>query len=49
MIVETNKVDDNKARDMARDIAKKIQMSIEFPGQIKVSVIREFRAHSYAT
>ena len=49
VIVETNKVDDNKARDMARDIAKKIQMSIEFPGQIKVSVIREFRAHSYAT
>ena len=45
VIVETNKVDDNKARD----IAKKIQMSIEFPGQIKVSVIREFRAHSYAT
>lgn len=49
VIVETNKVDDNKARDMARDIAKKIQMSIEFPGQIKVSVIREFRAHSFAT
>ncbi|MEL6820615.1 MAG: ribonuclease Y [Calditrichota bacterium] len=48
-IVETEKVDDNRARSLARDIAKEIQMNIEFPGQIKVSVIREYRAHDIAT
>ncbi|MGH1363238.1 MAG: ribonuclease Y [Calditrichia bacterium] len=48
-IVETGKIDDNKARSLARDIAKEIQMNIEFPGQIKVSVIREYRAHDVAT
>lgn len=49
VIVETEKVDDVNARELARDIAKKIQLNIEFPGQIKVSVIREYRAYSYAT
>ncbi len=49
VIAETNKVDDATARELARNIAKEIQMKIEFPGQIKVTVIREYRAYSYAT
>jgi len=49
VIVETQKVDDSQARELAREIAKKVQMNIEFPGQIKVTVIREYRAYSYAT
>jgi ribonuclease Y len=47
--VETQNVDDNQARELAREIAKRIQMNVEFPGQIKVTVIREYRAFSYAT
>jgi ribonuclease Y len=49
VIVETQNVDDNQARELAREIAKRIQMNVEFPGQIKVTVIREYRAFSYAT
>ena len=49
VIVETTKVDDAQAKELARQIAKKIQMNVEFPGQIKVTVIREYRAYSYAT
>lgn len=49
VIAETIKVDDNHARELARQIAKQIQMQVEFPGQIKVTVIREYRAYSYAT
>lgn len=49
VIVETAKIDDAQAKELAREIAKKIQMNIEFPGQIKVTVIREYRAYSYAT
>lgn len=49
VIVETNKVDDNRARELAREIARTIQMNVEFPGQIKVTVIREYRAYDYAT
>lgn len=49
VIIETEKVDDSQARDLARKIAREIQMKVEFPGQIKVSVIREYRAYDYAT
>ena len=49
VIAETAEVDDALAKALARDIAKKIQLEIEFPGQIKVSVIREFRTFSIAT
>lgn len=49
VIVNTEKVDDGNARAFARDIAKRIQDELEFPGQIKVTVIREYRAYDYAT
>ncbi|RMF57402.1 MAG: ribonuclease Y [Calditrichaeota bacterium] len=49
VIVETSEVDDLKAKELARQIAKKIQQQIEFPGSIKVTVIREYRAYDYAT
>jgi ribonuclease Y len=44
VIVEHEEVDDTKAQRLADDIARKIQESIEYPGQIRVTVIREFRA-----
>ncbi len=44
VIVEHSSVDDAAAEQMARDIAKKIRDEIAFPGQIKVTVVREYRA-----
>lgn len=49
VIVDCNHMDDNRAKDLAREIAQKIQADSEFPGQIKVTVIREYRAFEYAT
>lgn len=48
VIVRPEKVDDVKAMRMARDVTKKIQESMEYPGQIKVVIIRETRAVEYA-
>jgi len=48
VIVENNEVDDVGATLLASDIAKKIQGEMEYPGQIKVTVIRETRAIEYA-
>ena len=42
------KLDDAKADQLSHDIANKIQQEMDYPGQIKVMVIREFRAVSYA-
>jgi ribonuclease Y len=49
VIVDCNSLDDNRSKDLARDIAHKIQEDSEFPGQIKVTVIREYRAFEFAT
>lgn len=49
VMVETDEVDDGHARHFARDIARAVQSEIEFPGQIKVTVIREYRTQSIAT
>ncbi len=48
VIVESGKVSDEESILMSRDIVKKIEESLTFPGQIKVVVIRETRAVSYA-
>ena len=47
-IVKPEQVDDAKAMFLAKDIAKKIEAELEYPGQIKVNVIREFRSVEYA-
>ena len=44
VIVESQKVSDEEAVLLSRDIAKKIEETMSFPGQIKVTVIRETRA-----
>jgi ribonucrease Y len=48
VIVESDKLSDENAVLLSRDIAKKIEESLTFPGQIKVTVIRETRAVEYA-
>lgn len=48
VMVEQEKIDDVMADKLSRDIAAKIQEEMEYPGQIKVTVIREVRAISYA-
>jgi ribonuclease Y len=48
VIVESDVITDDEAVLVSRDIAKKIEESLTFPGQIKVTVIRETRAVEYA-
>jgi len=48
VIVESDKVSDEESVLLSRDIAKKIEESLTFPGQIKVTVIRETRSVEYA-
>lgn len=48
IIVRPEDIDDLAATRMARDIAKQIEESMQYPGQIKVTVLRETRATDYA-
>ncbi len=48
VMVKPEQVDDSQALFLAKDIAKKIESELEYPGQIKVNVIREWRAVEYA-
>ncbi len=48
VIVEHDQVDDLAAEILASDIAAKIEEEMQYPGQIKVTVIRELRATEYA-
>ncbi len=48
IMVKPDNVDDISANALARDVAKKIQEDLVFPGQIKVTVIRETRSVEYA-
>ncbi len=48
VIVESEKVADDKAEELSFKIAQKIQTEMQYPGQIKVTVIREKRAISFA-
>jgi ribonuclease Y len=46
--VEHQKVDDARAQNLATEIARRIEKDLEYPGQIRVTVIRETRAVDYA-
>jgi ribonuclease Y len=48
ILVEPDDIDDAAANQLARDIAKKIEAELEYPGQIKVTVIRETRYQEVA-
>jgi ribonuclease Y len=48
IIVESQKVSDEKASIMAKEIAQRIKDEVDYPGRIKVTVIREMRAVEYA-
>ena len=48
LIVKPDKVSDSEMIIMARDVAKRVESEMEYPGQIKVNVIREVRAIEYA-
>ena len=48
IMVKPEEVDDLGAMRLARDIVKKIEEGLQYPGQIKVTVIREIRAIEYA-
>lgn len=48
VIVESEKVSDQKADELAFDISQKIQTEMTYPGQVKITVIREKRAVSFA-
>ncbi len=49
VIVENSAVGENESHSLSRDIAKKIQQEVTYPGKIKVMVIRETRAVAYAS
>ena len=48
ILVENEKISDNDAAMLCNDIIKKIESELTYPGQIKVTVIRETRVSSYA-
>lgn len=48
IFVSPSKIDDLSAMQLARDIAKKVESEMKYPGEIKVNVIRETRAIEYA-
>ncbi|MFA6570029.1 MAG: ribonuclease Y [Bacteroidota bacterium] len=48
VIVEPERIDDNNADNMANEIAKRIETEMEYPGQVKVTVIRERRSVALA-
>ena len=47
-IVDSDKINDEEAFLLCREAAKKIETELTYPGQIKVTVIRETRAVEYA-
>ena len=48
VIVGADKLSDQESEGLSRDIAKKIQDEMTYPGQVKITVIRETRAVAYA-
>ena len=48
VLVEPTQITDDQASSLAREVARKIESEMTYPGQIKVTVIREMRASEYA-
>jgi ribonuclease Y len=48
VVVHNDKVNDEQARQTARDVAKKIEDDLHYPGRIKITLIRETRIVEYA-
>jgi ribonuclease Y len=48
IMVQADSVDDLHSVTLARDIAKEIEEQLDYPGQIKITVIRETRVVEYA-
>ena len=48
VIVKPDEIDDDGATILSRDIAREVERELEYPGQIKVTVIRESRATEIA-
>jgi ribonuclease Y len=48
VIVGADKITDAEANQVSYDLSRKIQSEMTYPGQIKITVIRETRAISYA-
>ncbi|MCS7170416.1 MAG: ribonuclease Y, partial [Candidatus Kapabacteria bacterium] len=48
VIVEPERVDDQAASELARQLASRIEAEMQYPGQVKVTVIRELRKTAVA-
>ncbi len=48
VFVQPGVVDDLSAHNLARDIAKKIEADLTYPGEVRVTIIRETRVTEYA-
>jgi ribonuclease Y len=48
VMVKPQDVDDLSAQVLARDIAKQVEEELQYPGQIKITVVREIRAVEFA-
>jgi ribonuclease Y len=47
IIVKPAEIDDLGSQRLAHDVAKKIEETLQYPGQVKVTVVRETRASEY--
>jgi ribonucrease Y len=48
VIVDAKQINDREAAKMCRDLAKAIEETLTYPGEIKVQVLREFRTVEFA-
>jgi len=48
VFISPKEISDLQAQDMAREIAKRIERELKYPGEIKVNVIRETKVIEYA-